>query len=152
MAKQIHDRKRKKIRGRSSDHTFLRLPHYVIRSPQWRALGGHAIKFLVELACEYDGSNNGDLSLTRGQARRCGWRSGATRDRAAEEAIAAGFALLTRQGGRHVCNLYAVTWEPIDDVGKSTMYPPSHKALRLWEKREGIAHSGANVAPIRGKQ
>src|SRR5262245_28287890 len=127
MAKRIPERKREKFRGRRSDHTFLRLPHYVIKSPQWRALSGNAVKFLVELAAAYDGSNNGDLAFTRGQALERGWKSGGTRDRAAEEAVEAGFALVTRHGHRRACNLYAITWEPIDDVGNGVMYRPEHK-------------------------
>ena len=68
MAKQIHPSKRERFRGRKNGHSFLMLPHFVIQSPQWRALSGNAIKFLVELASAYDGSNTGDLSLTRKQA------------------------------------------------------------------------------------
>ena len=128
-------RKRSRLRGRSG-HTFLRLPHYVLRSPQWRALSGNAIKFIIDLASEFDGGNNGDLSLTKTMALGRGWRSGATRDKAANEAVAAGFVLVTRHGHKGVCNLYAITWEPINDVGKGVMYGPEAKASRLWEQRE----------------
>lgn len=151
MATKIPERKRAKVRGRKSEHTFLRLPHYVIRSPQWRALSGSAIKFLIELASAYDGSNNGDLSLTRTQAMQKGWRSGATRDGAASEAVAAGFALVTRHGGRNVCNLYAITWEPIDNVGKGTMYAPEHKASCLWQQRDPLPRNWANLAQNLGQ-
>ena len=151
MAKKIPEHKRGKILGRKSEHSFLRLPHYVIRSPQWRGLSGNAVKFLVELAAAYDGSNNGDLALTRGQALERGWKSGGTRDRAATEAIEAGFALITRHGNKKLCNLYAITWEAIDDVGKGVMYRPEHKASRLWEKR-GLAHNGATNAPWEDKR
>jgi hypothetical protein len=147
--KKIPERKRGKILGRRTEHTFLRLPHYVIRSRQWRALSGNAIKFLIELAAAYDGSNNGDLALTRGQALERGWKSGGTRDRAAEEAVEAGFAIITRHGHRKLCTLYAITWEPIDDVGKSVMYRAEHKASRLWESR-GLPHNGATYAPPEG--
>ena len=128
-------RKRSRLRGRSG-HTFLRLPHYVLRSPHWRALSGNAIKFIIDLASEFDGGNNGDLSLTKTMALGRGWRSGATRDKAANEAVAAGFVLVTRHGHKGVCNLYAITWEPINDVGKGVMYGPEAKASRLWEQRE----------------
>lgn len=148
---RIPERKRGKHRGRRTDHTFLRLPHYVIRSPEWRALSGNAIKFLIELASAYDGSNNGDLSLTRRQALEKGFRSAGTRDRAAQEAIEAGFAVLTRNGGRHACNLYAITWEPIDAVGKGCTYPAEHRPSRLWESFRALPSDGANVVPLRGQ-
>jgi hypothetical protein len=147
MAKQIHPAKRGRFRGRREGHTFLSLPHYVIQSPQWRALSGNAIKFLVELASAYDGANNGDLSLTRKMALQRGWRSGETRDRAAEEAIAAGFALLTRQGNKGACCLYSITWQPIDDVGKGVMYAKETRPSRRWEKREPLPRNWAQVAP-----
>ena len=142
MAKQIHPSKRERFRGRKNGHSFLMLPHFVIQSP----LSGNAIKFLVELASAYDGSNNGDLSLTRKQALAKGWRSGETRDSAADEAIAAGFALLTRQGNKGACNLYAITWQPVDDVGKGVMYASSLKASRVWESREPLPKNWAQVA------
>jgi hypothetical protein len=149
MSKQIPERKRERFRGRKCSHTFLRLPHYVINSPQWRALSGNAVKFLVELASGYDGKNNGDLSLTRRQAVERGWRSGPTRDRAANEAVIAGFAVVTRHGHKGACNLYAITWEAIDDVGKGTMCRAEYKPSRLWEKREPIAQNGPQLAPPR---
>jgi hypothetical protein len=146
-----HNDKRAKFRGRRSGHTFLRLPHFVVKSPQWRALSGKEVKFLVELASHYDGRNNGDLALTRGQAIERGWRSGETRDRAAEEACEAGCALLTRRGHKGACNLYAITWEPINDVGKGVAYVAERKASRLWEKRDPLARNWRELAQKLGK-
>ena len=143
--------KRGRFRGRKTGHTFLSLPHYVITSPQWRALSGNAIKFIVELAAGFDGGNNGDLSLTRTQALGRGWRSGETRDQSADEAEAAGFILQTRQGHKGVCNLYAITWQPIDDVGKGVMYAAEHKASRLWEKRDPLPRNWRELAQNLGK-
>ena len=117
MPTNFRDKKRQRVRGRRPGHTFLLLPHYVITSPQWRALSGSAVKFIVELAASFNGRNNGDLSLTRTMALARGWRSGETRDQAAEEAEAAGFIVQTRYGNKGICNLYAITWVPIDDVG-----------------------------------
>lgn len=151
MAKPFSEQKRSRYRGRRSGHTFLRLPHYVTRSPQWRALSGNAVKFLIELASAYDGKNNGDLAFTRGQALERGWRSGGTRDRAAEEAVEAGFAVVTRHGNKGACNLYAITWEAIDDVGKGTTHAPEYRASRLWEKRDPLPHNRPELAPLQGK-
>lgn len=149
--KKIPESKRRKILGRRTEHTFLRLPHYVIKSPEWRALSGNAIKFLTELAAAYDGSNNGDLALTRGQALDRGWKSGGTRDRAAEEAVEAGFALITRHGHRKLCTLYGIEWEPIDDVGKGVMYGPTRTASRRWEQKR-LPHGEATYAPPEGNR
>jgi hypothetical protein len=149
--KKIAEHKRRKILGRRTEHTFLGLPHYVVKSPEWRALSGNAIKFLIELAAAYDGSNNGDLALTRGQALERGWKSGGTRDRAAEEAVEAGFARITRHGHRKLCTLYAITWVPMDDVGKGVMYAREYRASRLWEQKR-LPHNEATYAPPRGNR
>ncbi|WP_374607264.1 hypothetical protein [Thermomonas sp.] len=147
MSKPFHATdKRRKHTGRGGGHTFLSLPHYVITSPQWRALSGNAIKFIVELAAEFDGSNNGDLSLTRCMALKRGWRSGETRDQAAEEAEAAGFIVQTRHGHKGVCNLYAITWKPIDDVGKGTELAPERVASCLWKQRDPMPRNWRRVA------
>ena len=152
MSKTIPAHKRGKFRGRNPNHTFLRLPHYVITSQQWRALSGKAVKFIIELAAAYDGRNNGDLSLTRTMALARGWRSGETRDEAAAEAEAAGFIVQTRQGHKGLCNLYAITWEPIDDVGKGTVFAPEHVASRLWQRREPLPRNWRGDAQKMGKE
>lgn len=149
--KVISEKKRSRFTGRGNSHSFLRLPHYVIHSPQWRALSGGAVKFLVELASAYKGQNNGDLSLTRGMALQRGWRSGQTRDLAADEAVAAGFAVVTRYGHKGACTLYAVTWEAIDDVGKGTIFAPERRASRLWEQREPLPRNWRELAQNMGK-
>lgn len=151
MSKQIPAWKRGKHRGRRADATFLRLPHYLITSPEWRALSGNAVKFLIDLAAEYNGRNNGDLALTRRKAMEQGWRSGGTRDRAAEEAVEAGFALVTRNGYKGTCTLYAITWEPINDVGKGVMFEPEHKASHRWKRQIPWPQNGPQQAPPQGQ-
>lgn len=133
--KQIAERKRAKYKGRGKSHSFLGLPHYMVKSPEWDALRGNAVKFLIQLAAEYNGSNNGDLSLTKRTALKRGWGGGATRDRAARQCEEAGFVLMTRQGGLHECNLYAITWQPINDLGGKISHAPEIVASHLWKKR-----------------
>ena len=151
MPTNFRDKKRQRVRGRRPGHTFLLLPHYVITSPQWRALSGSAVKFIVELAASFNGRNNGDLSLTRTMALARGWRSGETRDQAAEEAEAAGFIVQTRYGNKGICNLYAITWEPIDDVGKWLILQPEKKASRIWEQRAPLPKNWRALSQNPGK-
>lgn len=148
MTKTIPERKRSKIIGRGKGYTFARLPHFVITSDEWRALSGSAIKFLIELSAQFNGKNNGDLSFTRRQALERGWNSTGTRDRAEREAIDTGFCLITRHGGRNTCNLYAITWEPMNDVGKGSMYPAETVASNRW--RNARPQNGATLAPKQG--
>lgn len=146
MGKAISERKRWKHTGRGKGHTFLALPHYIIQSPEWRALSGNAVKFLIELASGYDGHNNGDLSFTRRQALERGWNSAGTRDRAAQELLEAGWLVLNRAGGRNTCNLYAVTWLPIDDVGAWALHAAETTASHRWR----WPHNRSNVVPLQG--
>lgn len=118
----------------------------MLKSAEFRSLSGNAIKFLLELAAHYDGKNNGDLALTRKQALERGWNSGSTRDRAELECLAAGFIVRTRQGGLHACNLYAITWKPIDDLGGKIDCGPQVVESNLWKKREAQPHDGATKA------
>jgi hypothetical protein len=46
-----------------------------------------------------------------------GWHSKETLQNALEELRHYGFLTLTRQGGRNLCSLFAVTWWAIDDCG-----------------------------------
>ena len=80
-----------------------------------------------------------------------GWRSGETRDQAAEEAEAAGFIVQTRYGNKGICNLYAITWEPIDDVGKWLILQPEKKASRIWEQRAPLPKNWRSIPQKTGK-
>ena len=144
----ISSQKRPKLKGRGRGHSFLGLPHYMLKSEEFRSLSGNAIKFLIELAAQYDGKNNGDLSLTRKQALERGWKSGATRDRAELECLEAGFIVRTRQGGLHACNLYAITWRPIDDLGSKIECGPQTVESNLWKKRVAQPQNWATEASL----
>jgi hypothetical protein len=53
---------------------FVMLPKYMIRSDAWQALSGGAVAAYVELACRYDGLNNGRLHLScreQAESRHC---------------------------------------------------------------------------------
>lgn len=150
MPKSISDSKRPKIKGRGKGPSFLMLPHFLIQSNEWRALSGSAIKFLIELASAYDGKNNGDLSFSRKEVKARGWKSNGTLGRAIEEAIEAGFCVVTRHGSRNVCSLYAITWQPIDNIrDKGLIFPAESTASHRWRNR--WPQNGASVASKQGQ-
>jgi hypothetical protein len=99
------------------------------------------------LASKYRGNNNGDLSITKGDAAKNGigsweWSSGL------ELLQAAGLIEKTRQGkileGAGVCTLYRLTWRDLDpsdkyDIPIGISRPPSHewaqwKTPNDWEE------------------
>lgn len=150
MEKKISERKRPKVTGRGAPMQYLGLPHSLVRSAEWRGLSGNTVKFLIELASGFNGRNNGDLSLTRREAMDRGWHSKGTRDRAEQEALEAGFILVSRPGHRNACTLYAVTWLPIDDVGKGTVLKSTATAPNTWRQRGPI--TGHRVALKQGHE
>ncbi len=98
-------------------YTFLALPHFVLNHPDFISLSPRAIKLLLDLATQYNGSNNGDLCATFSMMKKRGWSSNDQRIKALEELIEKNFIKLTRQGGRHQPNLHAITWQSIDECG-----------------------------------
>lgn len=134
--------KRWKQVGRSGV-TFIQIPHFVLRSEKWAALSGSAMKLLMELAAQYVGKNNGDLSVTFNTMQSRGWSSNATFRRALNELEECGWIVKTRQGGRHVgCNLYGITWWPIDDGKGKHQHPMERKPSHLWKNAVGRTETG----------
>lgn len=107
-------RKRTKVKGRRESGTFLALPHAILRSKNYINLSPKAIKLLIDLAMQFNGSNNGDYCKTWKIMKKRGWKSNATLHEALKELMYYGFIVCTRQGGRHQASLYAVTWLAID--------------------------------------
>jgi len=59
--------------------------------------------------------NNGDFQATWHYLGPRGWKSKDTIANALAELLEVGFVIRTRQGGRHKCSLYAVSWLPINE-------------------------------------
>jgi len=123
----------KRKKGRSAQ--FVRLFHRLLDDPQYIALSHPAKALLVDVAMQYSGTNNGDLAITLSMMKKRGWRSNSTLRRALDALVEAEWLMLTRQGGRHKCSLYALTWESIDECGgkldvKPTTTPPRPLSFR----------------------
>lgn len=103
-----------RLRGRRASAPFLSLPSNILRSEEWAALTPFEVKLLIDLAAQYNGKNNGDLGASWTVMKARGWRSPSTLNKALHGLVASGFIELTRQGGRHRCSLYAITWRGVD--------------------------------------
>lgn len=135
-----------KTKGRRAGGTFAAFPHDVLNSAAYVDLRPHAVKLLLDVAAQFRGSNNGDLSAAWGIMRTRGWRSHDTLGRACIELQDHGLIVKTRQGGRGRCSLYALTWKPIDDCKGKLDVTPTRVASNDWKEwREKIA------APIAGR-
>jgi hypothetical protein len=134
-------RDRGKHKGRREAGTYTGIPHAVQDCANWAACSGTAIKMLCDLARQFNGSNNGNLCAALSVLRRYGWNSPDTVTWALRELQHYGLILLTRQGGRHIASLYAVTWCAIDeckgklDCDATTVAPGDWKQPREQFKR-----------------
>lgn len=131
-------RRRDRHKGRSEGGTFVAIPHAVLNSPNYLALSMHARGLLFDMAVQYRGKNNGDLCAAWTLMKRRGWKSKETLGRALKELRDYGFILLTRQGGRNLCSLYALTWRPIDHCGGKLDEPSTVTAPGTWKEPRAV--------------
>jgi hypothetical protein len=113
---------------------FAAIPVEVLTSDACRTLPHWARTNLIALAAEYRGNNNGNLSLTWTTAHAYGVNS--------KWQLVDGLALLlergliqrTRQGGKRPLgpSLYAVTWQPINDLAGKIESGPTTAASNAW--------------------
>lgn len=126
-------RNRQRHKGRRESGSFTLIPHAVQDCPNWRQCSGTAIKMLCDVARQYNGRNNGDLCAALSILRPLGWTSPDTVTWALRELRHYGFLLLTRQGGLHAPNLYALTWHPVDDCGGKLEVTATRVASGDWK-------------------
>lgn len=110
MAKNF---KRSKAKRDGSQYTAL--PHVVIDSPSYRALGYAARALLIDIARQYTGSNNGRLVACDKYLKPMGWNSHDTVSRALVAIKDAGLLIETRMGGRpNRAAWFALGWYALD--------------------------------------
>ena len=125
---------RRRAKGRLDSGSFVAMPHAILRSNSYAKLSAPAVKLMLDLYGQYKGSNNGDFAMAWSMMNKCGWRSKDTLYRARDELVEKGFVVQTRQGGKHQCSLYAVTWQPIDECNGKLECSPTRTALGYWKK------------------
>ena len=135
MAKSTMNGKRRPV-----IKSFAGIPRIVMDTDDYKNLNGNAIKLLLELAYQYRGNNNGDLSATFSHMRKRGFKSKETLTNALRSLQGANLIIRTREGmflnpgGR--CALYALTWLPIDECkGKHDLSPTVTPVRRFSLKK-----------------
>ena len=98
---------------------FAGIPRCVVSHSAYQQLSGGAIKLLVELASQFKGRNNGDLTTAYSVLKKRGFNSKDTISRSTKELLAAGIIIQTRDGRftnpGGMCSLYALAWQAIDE-------------------------------------
>ena len=98
---------------------FAMIPIRVMICSAYKTLPAGFQRVLWILAAQYDGTNNGDLSLTRKMGRHFGLNNERCRSRGLRELDERGLIQKTLQGGlsyggQKCPTLWALTWRPID--------------------------------------
>lgn len=101
------------------------LPLDALQSQAFFDCGFSARALLIELASQLRSKNgaicnNGDLTTAHSTLAKHGWKDPKTIRAAAKELEDAKLILKTRQGRKpNLCNLYAVTWLPLNESNKT---------------------------------
>lgn len=127
--------RRAKLTGKRGQSGFLSIPHPVLVSNAYMALDGWSVKLLVDIAGQFKGSNNGDLTAAWSYMQARGWRSKGTLHKSLNALLAAGLIEQTRQGGKNRCSLYAVTWRNIDECKGKLDVKPTRAPSALYLQR-----------------
>lgn len=99
---------------------FAGIPHVVMEHPDYYSLSGNAAKLLLQIAKQYNKTNNGKLCIIYNQLKHYGWRSSGTLDRAKKELLEANLITISRHsvfgsdGKKPV--YYALTWLPVNEI------------------------------------
>ena len=126
-----------KVKGRRLTGRFVGLPHVVIKNKDYIELSYKSKALLIDLTLQYNGSNNGDLTVALAILRNRGWKRQATIGEAVKELLDANLIIRTREGQfrnpHSRCALYAITWQPINDCNdKDLCVNPTTTAPRKF--------------------
>ena len=114
---------------------YALLPDEVLTAPAVVSLPPAAFRVLVTLTAQYNGHNNGRLSLPLSAARGYGVRSADTLHRALNELINRGLIERMHQGGLGLgCSRYSLAWRDLDPEphGSCVLPTPATHAYLKW--------------------
>lgn len=123
---------RQKAKGRRESGPFVAIPRSVLDHQNFLALTAKAKALLLDFLAQYRGNNNGDLQCTFSLMKDRGWNSKDCLQRALRELLYYEFVLVTRQGGRHRCSLYALTFYVIDECSGKHDVQATYKTPGQW--------------------
>lgn len=117
--------------ARSKNSRFGRLFHNVLFCPDYIALTPVAKALLNELIFQYNGRNNGDLTLAWSVMRGRGFNAETTVLRGKKNLLERGMITEIRKGiaknGYRLCSLYALNWFAVDEA----YYPDGNPKYQL---------------------
>ncbi len=130
-------RTRAKVKVRLDVGRHFIIPHSIMDHSDWQQLSPNAVCLLLELAKQYNGRNNGDLTAAWTIMKKRGFNSQTTLNNALHCLIKWRYIVRTREGcfcnpGKR-CALYALTWLPIHECkGKELEISPTTAPYRSF--------------------
>lgn len=122
----------------------MAIPQTVYDNPDFMSLSGSALRLLIDLSIQYNGSNNGDLTAAMSVMKKRGWKSKRGLTDAINELQEARLVIRTREGRfkPRMCALYAITWHSIDEcVGKHLQVEPTRTPHRKFSMETARVYS-----------
>lgn len=138
-------------RDKCEGGAFVRLPLAVLKSRAYIETGSHARMLLLDLAMQYRGDNNGDLSAAWSFMKERGWRSKETLTTAKRQLMNLGLIVETRMGRRpNKASLYALTWLALDDCyGKQLEITARQFPRGAYKLRDPLPMPSIKIAALR---
>jgi hypothetical protein len=138
-----------KTKGRDSRQLtypgYLHLHRPLLDCPDFIGLSGVQTKLLIDIASQYNGYNNGDLCASLSVLKKRGWNSNDTISNGLKELTARNLIIQTKQGGLGLGpNLYAITWQPIDECKGKLDVPATTSASRSFKENKVPTPSGGS--------
>ena len=124
----------RRAKGRQVSKSFVQFPHDLLNDDSFRTLTPRATKFLVDISAQYNGRNNGDLCAPLSLMKKRNWNSSDQLFKAKREVEQRGLIRVARQGGLNRCNLYALTWFPINECDGKLDVQPTSVAPNDWKR------------------
>jgi hypothetical protein len=115
---------------------FAQIPDEVLTSDAFRTLPNYAVRVLLAIAAQYRGNNNGDLAMTWAMGAPYGITSKKHLVASLADLLNRGLIAKTRQGGKKPMGptLYAVTWQPINDLAGKIASGATTTAANTWAR------------------
>jgi len=108
------------------------LVHNYFTSEEYAALSPRALKAMIDLLVQFRGANNGDLCAAWSLMRKLGWTSKDQLAKALTELKERGWIIVSRQGGRRIPTLYALTILRVDPCNGKLDIAATRTPLHLW--------------------
>ena len=129
---------RLKAKGRRETGSFAGIPKACMKHLNYIELSMPAKVLLWEFCYQYNGFNNGDLCAAFSVLKERGWRSKGTLARAIDELKKRQWVVVSRQGGKNQCSLYALTFQAIDECKGKLDILSTRVASGGWKKLDPV--------------